>query len=63
MRKAQIRYYNSYEAADKDMFNEDLSRPGKEKVAAVNEIRRKIFRLKGLAADNIVKKVISFDKR
>lgn len=63
MRKVQIKYFNSYEEADKDMLNEYFDMHPEDKVACVNEIRRRIFALKGIKADNRVKKVISYGKR
>jgi len=63
MRKVHIKYFHSYEEADNDMLNEYLSMPPKSKVAAVNEIRRKIFSLKGVNANNRVQRVISFGRR
>lgn len=64
MRKVTIKMFNSYEEADEDMVNEYLSMPPSDKISIVNEIRRKIFGLKGIKADNIVKRnIITYGKR
>lgn len=63
MRKVRIKIYHSWEEADRDDLRESLQMKPEDRVAAVNEIRRKVFRLKGIIADNHVKKIISYDKR
>jgi len=62
-RKVRIKYFSSYKEADNDMLREYFAMPPSEKVAIVNAIRRKIFALKGIKADNSVKRVISCAKR
>ena len=63
MRNIQIKVYHSYEEADKDMFRDSLSMTPEERVAAVNVIRRKVFGLKGIEANNRVKRIVSYGKR
>ncbi|OGS32462.1 MAG: hypothetical protein A2474_07805 [Elusimicrobia bacterium RIFOXYC2_FULL_34_12] len=63
MKNIHIKLYHSYQEADKDSINETLKMKPEERIAAVNIIRRKIFNLKGINADNKVKKVISYGKR
>jgi hypothetical protein len=63
MKKMQISYYNSFEEADKASLEACLAMRPEERVEAVNIIRRRVFALKGIKADNKVKKVISYGKR
>jgi len=63
MRKLQIKVYRSYEKADKDMLRDSLLMTPEERVAAVNVIRRKVFGLKGIVANNRVNRIISYGKR
>lgn len=59
----KIKFYNSYEEADNDTLKDVFAMIPEDRVAAVNVIRRRIYAIKGIKADNIVKKVISYGKR
>ncbi|OGS18229.1 MAG: hypothetical protein A2219_05735 [Elusimicrobia bacterium RIFOXYA2_FULL_50_26] len=63
MKKIPIKFYSSYEDADEDSLKDALAMKPKDRVAAVNVIRRRVFALKGIKADNRVKRVISYAKR
>jgi len=45
------------------MFRDSLLMTPEERVAAVNVIRRKVFGLKGIVANNRVNRIISYGKR
>ncbi len=63
MNKIQIKFYSSYEEADRDILNSSLLMTSEERVSAVNSIRKKVFALKGINADNTVIRIISRGKR
>ena len=61
--KMPIKYFQSYEEADMSLLNQSLKMKPEERVEAVNIIRRKVFSLKGIRADNRVKKILFFGAR
>ena len=63
MKKIKLKFYRSYEEADKDILMDSLAMSPEERLAAVNIIRSRLYKLKGYKANNIVKKVISYGKR
>ena len=64
MRKITIRYFNSYEEANEQQLEDTLAMKPEDRVAAVDEIRRNIYLVKGIKADNIVdRKHITYEKR
>jgi len=63
MNKICIKVYHSYEEANEAALNDSLLMTPVQRVAAVNIIRRRIFALKGIQADNKVIRTISYGKR
>ncbi|OGS27300.1 MAG: hypothetical protein A2297_00445 [Elusimicrobia bacterium RIFOXYB2_FULL_48_7] len=63
VRKVTVKYFSSFEEADKASLEESLAMTPGQRINALNMIRRRIFALKGIKADNSVKKVISYGKR
>jgi len=63
MKKFNIKIYHSYAEADRDILADSLKMSPAQRVNAVNIVRRRVFKLKGINADNRVKKVISYAKR
>ncbi|MCB4791633.1 MAG: hypothetical protein LHV68_07070 [Elusimicrobia bacterium] len=63
MNKMQIKFYHSYKEADADMLKDSLLMKPEERVAAMNAIRKRVYALKGIKADNEVIKTISYGKR
>ena len=62
-RNVIVKYFNSYEEADADSLREAFEMTPEARINAVNTIRRSVYALKGLIADNKVKHVIAYDKR
>jgi len=63
MKKFNIKIYHSYAEADRDILKDSMEMSPEERVDTVNVIRRRVFKLKGIDADNRVKRVISYAKR
>jgi hypothetical protein len=54
MRKLKIKIFSSFEEADKAYLEETLAMTPEQRIAATNEIRRRLFAIKGIKADNKV---------
>ena len=64
MRKITIKYFNSYEEANEQQLNDTLAMKPEDRVLAVDEIRKNIYLVKGIKADNIVdRKHITYGTR
>ena len=63
MKKVPIQIFHSFHEADKQQLDEALAMKPSDRVAAVDVIRRRVYMTKGIKADNIVVRHISYDKR
>jgi hypothetical protein len=48
MRKLKIKIFSSFEEADKAYLEETLAMTPEQRIAATNEIRRRLFAIKGI---------------
>lgn len=62
-RKLPVSVYHSFEEADAALLRDALAMKPKERVDAVNLIRRRVYQLQGIAADNKVERCITYAKR
>jgi hypothetical protein len=63
-KKPPIQIFHSYEEANEQQFKEALAMKPGDRVAAVDEIRKRLYLVKGINADNIVvRKHMTFAKR
>jgi len=64
MRKLPIQVFNSFEESENKRLDDVLSMKPEDRVAAVDEIRKRLQLIKGIKADNIViRGHITFAKR
>lgn len=62
-RKLPIKIFHSFEEADAQSLNDFLAMKPEERVLMVNVIRRRIYKLKNIEANNMVIRRISYAKR
>ncbi len=64
MKKVPTEIFHSFEEADKRQLDGALAMKPADRVDAVDIIRRRVYMIKGVKADNIVaRKFISYEKR
>lgn len=54
MRKVPVRIFHSYEESNEQQFIDACAMKPADRVAAVDAIRRKLYLVKGIKADNVV---------
>jgi hypothetical protein len=64
LRRFKLQVFHSFEESENKRFDDILNMKPCDRVAAVDEIRKRLFLIKGIKADNVVeRKHITFTKR
>jgi len=64
MKKTPLQIFHSYEEANEQQFKEALAMNPNDRLMAVDEIRKRLYMIKGIKADNVVdRKHITYGKR
>ena len=63
MKSIPLKAYHSYEEADQAAQNDCLALKPVKRLGAVNTLRRRLFAMKGIKADNKVRRILTFGKR